>query len=288
MIYFYASERDVAKNVTRGYGMKRLMDIKRFEVYRGDGALMVVGGEGAVKCAAALAFLCAVFSPCEGDVFVNIGVTREFGAQEIVSGGVSVCNKITDMTDGRDYYPDMLYKHDFSECALVSAATAMPSDSSAFTDGVSCEGFVLHDCEGAFVYQTACFFFSGERIFMFRIARGLECAAGTQKIFKWLDSIMTNIAAERTKSTGLAGEIGGSFTNEEEVAISALTANLRLTVAMKAELTRFLKAAKLQGVDVSAALSDWADVITNDKTEGKRLYGKLKDDLRKTVFAYLR
>lgn len=108
MLFFSCASPAEARPLIRFLHLKRQMDVHRFELFRTDGAALIVTGTGAMEAAAAVSFFLTRLPERDG-LFTHV----RFG---VAAGrtGLALCNRILS-PDGRVFYPDLLFAHPFDE-----------------------------------------------------------------------------------------------------------------------------------------------------------------------------
>ena len=130
---------------------------------------LIVSGTGKTRAAAATGALCSRFVPEEIGAVVNVGI----------AGGVSeatpldstwLVNQICDASTKRDYYPDMLADHHFSESKVTTFDKPVSAPEIAPSDG-------LVDMEASAFFEAASLFVGPEKIICFKMVSDILLAS---------------------------------------------------------------------------------------------------------------
>ena len=153
MLTIYCALFAEAQEIIRIFQLKKENEKHHFEVFSDleKGIRVVITGVGAVAAATAVAEISTCYPPESADLICNFGSCG--AAEETPVGTVYLCNKLTEEISGRTFYPDICYRHPFTEAELVSCAQirapgGMESDRKE-------EGQRLYDMEAAAIYQAS-------------------------------------------------------------------------------------------------------------------------------------
>ena len=113
MLYLITAMYAEAQPLIRQYQLKKENAQMHFQVFSNESQCvrLIITGTGMIAAAAAVGFLCTAYPPGEYDFLVNIGICA--GAP--MRDGLFLCSKITEMTTGKTFYPDLLYRHSLLE-----------------------------------------------------------------------------------------------------------------------------------------------------------------------------
>jgi len=165
LIYIFTALYCEAYPVIRCFHLVKNNHIKRFQVFenKDSGIILTVTGSGSIKAAVAVGSIGTYYGMGENDFLINMGTCAKI--QEEVSaectGRIYLCNKITERTTKRTFYPDILFCHDFLEKEIVSAER--PVGKKQDTE------YGLFDMEAAAVYQAGAFFLGPHQMSFLKI-----------------------------------------------------------------------------------------------------------------------
>ncbi|MGB9679551.1 MAG: nucleoside phosphorylase [Minisyncoccia bacterium] len=115
MIFIATALYIEAKPIIEFYNLKKEINDTYFQIFRGDNIILIITGVGKINSSIAVShMLTSYLSNNTKDNILNIGVcgTKD---ETIEIGSLCYINKITDNETKRNYYPDILFKHNFLE-----------------------------------------------------------------------------------------------------------------------------------------------------------------------------
>lgn len=118
MIYLFTALYCEAAIFIKRFHLKKNPEHTSFpEFYRDEaGIRLTITGVGEIAAAAAVGSIGTKYKPKAEDILVNIG-TCAHGAE---GNGIFLCNKIVEQATGKTFYPDILFRHDFTEKTIVT------------------------------------------------------------------------------------------------------------------------------------------------------------------------
>lgn len=255
MLYIASKAHTDAAPFLQLLRLKKDMAARRFEMFYGPGAALVVTGAGEAEAAACVAALLSRAVPGKPDepdepdeksLFAWIGCEPEDEAADeadAAPGGTvltpSICVSAR-APDGRVFYPDLLFAHPFRETEEDAP-------------------------EAAGAFRAASYFFPPHRIVLLR-TRTAEPRA--REIVEWL----------RAAEHALPGE--PKIFSEEESALLGRVANaLRLTETPARELSRLAAWHKLRDDNLNALLGPALSGPAPGPNERKAAFAKLRERL---------
>ncbi len=240
-----------------------------FQIFEGPDTRLIITGLGEVQAAVAAAYYLANYPMEENDIFWNVGVAAA-KATRFQLGTCCVCNKIVELSTGRTFYPDMLFRHPFFEAELqTSPQTAV--------QGVGKE--VLIDMEAAGIYQAAQPFCRLHQLAFFKVVS--DRADG--KLVK-PEQVRSLIAVHTETIIHLALQVQKAlqarritrFTDLEQKEIDRAAAEHGLSLTQQRQMEQYLYYDKLQGGSLPALLSEMPGRMDPGKQEGKRYLEQLR------------
>lgn len=275
MVYFLTALYYEAKDIIEHYKMKRVMKITKFQVFKGKNELLIISGTSGLKAAVATTYLLDHFEYDENDILVNIGICGA-AKKGVFKGEIFLCNKLIDNISKKAFYPDMLFKHPFSEGTLESFSEVESCD---IDDNIEAD---IVDQEGAFVYETASMFLKPQNIHIIKIVSDIlnpDFATPQSidqlvkdkmpRVYEWLD--------ERIKVQIQAGD--NIISLEESYTLKTLSENMKLTSAMNVELKKLSKQYKIRNGYIFNVINEYRNSKCKSKSEGKKIFGELKEKL---------
>lgn len=292
MIYIFVALYSEAKPVIHRLGLKKERVEFGFDVYTGEGSLvrLVVTGVGMVAAAAAVGSILTYYHAGKKDV--DGILLFHFGscAGDGRVGEVYLCNKIIDSVSNRTYYPDILYRHGFSESYLVTGPAVLKEG----LDGPYKDG--LYDMEAAAVYQTGSRILGPHQMGFIKVisdnGRGEELTAqeltgimetGAEAFVEYLMEYRKQEFSGVEKAEGNAGDSladkSGKDCGQE---FEELCLQLHCSETMRIAVRQCIKYWSLAGVDYQAVLRrmrEQKELPCKDRREGKKRFEELKKRL---------
>lgn len=271
MVTVYCALYPEAQELICTYHLKKETDRQHFQVFSSEDKAfrLVVTGVG-LSAAVAVAEISTMYPPKDTDFLVNFGSCGGcgFSLEEVY-----LCNKIVDAAGGRAFYPDILYKHPFSEAEITSFSR--PQEHGAFPNGILC------DMEAATVYQSGSYYYSTHQMVFLKVVVddgvagkvsvrefGKQMKTGTARVTGFLDRLREisdlngDRKAEQLFPAWILEEFHGSKT-------------------MQAKLCQMLRYFELTGTDYETLLNGYrrSGRLPCDKQEGKKILEELKSRL---------
>jgi nucleoside phosphorylase len=108
-----------AEPMIKFYHLKRNNNINKFQVFDNEELRLLITNSGSITAAAGVTYISTLYPPESSDFLINIGVCAA-SDQSIPRGSIFLCNQITEESTGRSFYPDVIYRHPFSESSIVT------------------------------------------------------------------------------------------------------------------------------------------------------------------------
>lgn len=274
MVYFLTALYYEAKDIIEHYKMKKIMEVTKFQVFKGENELLIISGVGGLKAIVSATYLLTNFKYKENDIFVNVGICGASKDKASI-GEVFLCNKLIDNFSKKAFYPDMLFKHPFREGTLQSFPKIINGtvDESIQSDIV--------DQEGAFLYQTVSMFLKPQNIYTIKIVSdNLNTNSVTPKL---IESLMADNMPkvycwleERTKLNFYNKDI---ISIEEYKILQDLCENMKFTFSMSIQLKKLFKQYKIRKGYIIDVINKYRNYECKSKIEGKKIFGELKERL---------
>ncbi|MCR5618161.1 MAG: hypothetical protein K6F83_07735 [Clostridiales bacterium] len=270
MITFIAAMYEEARPFIEILGLKKRADEHHYQYFVADGFEVIIVGEGLVSALRNCSRHFAIHEPSYDDLAVNVGIC---GSSSGNVGDLFLINKITDDLTGKTYYPDLLYKNDFT----MSSMTTVNRPAS--------EGEGLYDMEASMVYEALTPYFTLERIFFFKVIsdvfdgrdirdKNIDPYGNILKHAQRIIDFVSNIRIEPKLDL-------------DDIVIPDITDRLCLTETMRNKLKRIIFYRRLNGMDTD--LSFIVDIVfeDNSKESKKEVFDRICDELiRKTDLSF--
>ena len=253
MLYIVTAMYAEAAPFINHYNLKRDKLMKRHELYRSElgDILLLITKPGKIAAAMAVTEMLVTHEPSKNDFLVNIGVC---GSRETPNGDaqIFICNDILDHDTGKHCYPDMLFKHPFTEAGIETCSVVI-NDKSLVT-------IPLVDMEASAIYQVASSFFPPHRMAFIKIpSDNLETSHVTKDtvtgvieailkvICEWIKPIIdsSDNTALKPCSSDYSANHKPDFTHTEQTLFDDMSDRLNLSVTMKEQLRQLFIYRKL-------------------------------------------
>lgn len=289
MIYLFTALYAEADLFIKKYHLEKNLENTRFqEFYQEEsGIRLTITGVGEIAAAAAVSSVCSTYKPQKGDILLNIGTCARLAGNE----GVFVCNKIIEQATGKTFYPDLLYRHDLWEEAVVTGM--MPCNWEEYIKLVDSERLSvenssenLYDMEAAAIYQAGSYFFAPHQMIFLKVVsdggkakevtkeKVKRCMEINQEIlFDFLEKIFVITQESQRKDKTF---------QREKIQMETLCADLHCSKVMEDALKQNIHYWELTGVDYASVIQDMyreGILPCRDKREGKLCFEELKKRL---------
>jgi len=234
---------------------------KKFEDCGIKFILTGVGREHAAKAVADIKFH-------PEDYVVNIGVCAGDAP------GIYLANRITDMVDGKDYYPDLRVKHDIPERHLFTSGKVV-----SFT-----APGVIYDMEASAIFRVAQRHITVEKMYFVKIVsdngQNLPTASQVSKLIEKYIPQTADLLSQISRAANEAER--EEFVKEQiDYAVATVAPALCLSETMESDYKKLVTYAAAVGKldEVTAFWEDKLDrgcVPVKSKKEGARYVGELK------------
>ena len=145
-----------AKPLVAYFKLKKDNSSHPFALYHNDSTVLAVSGCGKIAMAAAVAYALAKFKQAAHPVLVNVGIA---GHKTAALGELFATHKITDIENGKHFYPQLIAKLPCSTLAINTVSTP----ETTYSDDC------LYEMEASAFYEIAARFSSGELIQAFKV-----------------------------------------------------------------------------------------------------------------------
>lgn len=141
MITIYCALYAEAQYLIQHYELKKATESRHFQIFFNEKRKirLVITGVGKLNATVAMAEISTIYPPAGEDLMVNYGSCAAEGMLmlEEGEGGGGACvplgsiimvNKLTDAESGRTFYPDMIYRHPFTEGEVKTSVHVYTAD----------------------------------------------------------------------------------------------------------------------------------------------------------------
>ena len=290
MIYLFTALYAEAQPLIRAMGLRRVRADFGFEQYEKDDLRLVLTGVGMLAAATAVG---SVLAGAKDDSLhlINWGSC----AGDTKTGTVVLCNKLTDATTGRTYYPDMLYRTDLPERELVTEPIVWRGG--GFEGKHAAEEWhgskrleqrmILHDMESAAIYAAGSHFLSPDRMHFLKVVtdNGREEIA-PEALSHVMEQAVPKLICymERVRTAFASRPIGAERyrSKDTESGLQEIFADFCCSETMRLTLIQYIRYWELAGLDYRTRLQRMRDagaLPCRDRREGKKRLEQLRDEL---------
>lgn len=275
MIYIFTALYYEAYIFIRKYQLVKNQENTWLQEFQNEtaGIRLVITGAGEIAAAAAVASTCSIYRPTQNDLLLNVGICAHIAKPD----GIFLCNKITEDATGKTFYPDMLYRHNFHEEAIVTRM--LPWNGKNDTSvGKLC------DMEAAAVYQAGSHFFGPHQMIFLKVVSDsgaveeISREQTVQLMEKYQDDIFEHIR-QLTVITQKDSCNKNDLHQEEERLIERFCTDLHCSKAMRDSMQQYIRYLTLAEIDYISIIEDMYRnrlLPCNDKKEGKLRFEEFK------------
>lgn len=270
MVTVYCALYPEAQELICTYHLKKEADRQHFQVFSSEEAKvrLVVTGVG-TAAAVAVSETSTLYPPGKTDFLVNFGSCGGcgFSLEEVY-----LCNKIVDAAGGRTFYPDVLYRHPFSEAEITSfprpqAYGQMPAS--------------LCDMEAATVYQSGSYYYSTHQMVFLKVVvdDGVAGKVSVREFGKQMKTGTARVTGFLDRLREISDLNGGR--KAEQLFPAWILEEFHGSKTMQAKLCQMLRYFELTGTDYETLLNGYrrSGRLPCDKQEGKKILEELKSRL---------
>lgn len=204
MITIYCALYAEAQYLIQHYELKKATESRHFQIFFNEKwkIRLVITGVGKLNATVAMAEISTIYPPAEEDLMVNYGSCaaegmlmpgegKGGGGACVPLGRIIMVNKLTDAESGRTFYPDMIYRHPFTEGEVKTSVHVYTADEGtrdeeqmkmeAAGQTVQNEGAMraettgqtVHDMEAAAFYEAANFYYGPHQMIFLKVVTDL-------------------------------------------------------------------------------------------------------------------
>lgn len=306
MIYLFTALYCEAQIFIKHFHLEKNLENTRFQEFYSEeaGVRLTITGVGEIAAAAAVGGICMKYSPKADDMLINVGVCAHTAGNE----GVFMCNKITELATGKTFYPDILYRHNFKEEAIVTGMTVWNGEKSGAGISETFLGETLYDMEAAAIYQAgACFFGPHQMMFLKIVSdKGAADVAPEKQgellnidrlmetyqndLVNWLEKLIEIADRSRRQEDDISKEYYRRYNescllpenetlSESETLLEKLCSDLHCSKVMRDSLEQYIRYMELSGTDYIPVIQEMYReglLPCKDKREGKLRFEEIK------------
>ena len=281
MLYIVTALYIEAKPLISLFNLKKDNSYTKFQVFSNEDVKLIISGTGKVKSATALTYLISKEDIKKDDYIVNIGFVASNKNSQL--GDIVYVSKIQNAYSDFDFYPEMIYKHNFLEGSLTTFDSIVEK---------KIENTEYIDMEAYGFFQTASIFFKKDKIIVLKIVSDILKDKVEDRVL--VDFKDENLFSESYNSiykflvNFKTVNDDSNFTITEQELIKKVLENLRLSDTMTYELFNILKYLKIKYGNIDI-LKKYENIEVTSKVQAKKLFEEIKNislqknSLEKTV-----
>ena len=204
MITIYCALYAEAQYLIQHYELKKATESRHFQIFFNEKwkIRLVITGVGKLNATVAMAEISTIHPPAEEDLMVNYGSCAaegmlmpgegEGGGGACVPlGSIIMVNKLTDAESGRTFYPDMIYRHPFTEGEVKTSVHVYTADegtrdeeqmkmeaagqTAQNEEAMKAEAAAptVHDMEAAACYEAGNFYYGPHQMIFLKVVTDL-------------------------------------------------------------------------------------------------------------------
>lgn len=277
MTYFVTALMIEAAPIIEHFKLKKDLAVHTYQVYKNSDIALIVSGVGKIKSAMAEVYLFTLYQATEKDLLINLGFCGASSSKYNI-GSLLLINKITDIDTDYDYYPDVLCGRALPNEALCCYSKPLKKEDYKFESNVFC------DMESSGIMEASKKFLYAHQIIILKVISDFLSPENLSKdmlkglIKKQIPYIEQLV--EEFKQMNISSD---EFSFEaEEALLNSVAKNLRFSESMKQIVYRKARKSKLLGMEPFKILENYLNIKINSKSEGKKVFEKLNEELKQS------
>ena len=269
MLYIVTALYIEAKPLISLFNLKKDNSYTKFQVFSNEDVKLIISGTGKVKSATALTYLISKEDIKKNDYIVNIGFAASNKNSQL--GDIVYVSKIQNAYSDFDFYPEMIYKHNFLEGSLTTFDSIVEK---------KLENIEYIDMEAYGFFQTASIFFKKDKIMVLKIVSDILKDKAKDRVL--VDFKDENLFSESYNNiykflvNFKTVNDDSDFTITEQELIKKVLENLRLSDTMTYELFNILKYLKIKYGNIDI-LKKYENIEVTSKVQAKKLFEEIKN-----------
>ena len=269
MLYIVTALYIEAKPLISLFNLKKDNNYTKFQVFSNENVKLIISGTGRVKSATALTYLVSKEDIKKNDYIVNVGFVASNKNSQL--GDIVYVSKIQNAYSDFDFYPEMIYKHNFLEGSLTTFDSIVEK---------KIENTEYIDMEAYGFFQTASIFFKKDKIMVLKIVSDILKDKAEDRIL--VDFKDENLFSESYNNiykflvNFKTVNDDSDFTITEQELIKKVLENLRLSDTMTYELFNILRYLKIKYGNIDI-LKKYENIEVTSKVQAKKLFEEIKN-----------
>ncbi|WP_462422361.1 spore photoproduct lyase family protein [Fusobacterium pseudoperiodonticum] len=269
MLYIVTALYIEAKPLISLFNLKKDNSYTKFQVFSNEDVKLIISGTGKVKSATALTYLISKEDIKKNDYIVNIGFAASNKNSQL--SDIVYVSKIQNAYSDFDFYPEMIYKHNFLEGSLTTFDSIVEK---------KLENIEYIDMEAYGFFQTASIFFKKDKIMVLKIVSDILKDKAKDRVL--VDFKDENLFTESYNNiykflvNFKTVNDDSDFTITEQELIKKVLENLRLSDTMTYELFNILRYLKIKYGNIDI-LKKYENIEVTSKVQAKKLFEEIKN-----------
>ena len=269
MLYIVTALYIEAKPLISLFNLKKDNSYTKFQVFSNEDVKLIISGTGRVKSATALTYLVSKEDIKKNDYIVNVGFVASNKNSQL--GDIVYVSKIQNAYSDFDFYPEMIYKHNFLEGSLTTFDSIVEK---------KIENTEYIDMEAYGFFQTASIFFKKDKIIVLKIVSDILKDKVEDRVL--VDFKNENLFTESYNNiykflvNFKTVNDDSDFTITEQELIKKVLENLRLSDTMTYELFNILRYLKIKYGNIDI-LKKYENIEVTSKVQAKKLFEEIKN-----------
>ena len=269
MLYIVTALYIEAKPLISLFNLKKDNSYTKFQVFSNEDVKLIISGTGKVKSATALTYLISKEDIKKDDYIANIGFVASNKNSQL--GDIVYVSKIQNAYSDFDFYPEMIYKHNFLEGSLTTFDSIVEKKN---------ENTEYIDMEAYGFFQTASIFFKKDKIIVLKIVSDILKDKAEDRIL--VDFKDENLFSESYNNiykflvNFKTVNDDSDFTITEQELIKKVLENLKLSDTMTYDFFNILKYLKIKYGNIDI-LKKYENIEVNSKVQGKKIFEEIKE-----------
>lgn len=274
MNYIITALAGEALPLINSFKLKKDITQTRFDVFKNQDTKLVVSGVGKIRSAIATASILVSEPPNLEDRIFNIGICGS-GVKEYKTGEFFLINKIDDYSSRKSFYPETVFKHNFSEERIITFDR--PVTRKEFKEVPQS----LVDMESSGFYEAASQHFQSHKIHILKIISDhLKGEKLTGSFVQGLvEKMIPSLKEMIQNSSKILAKDSNILTDEDYQVFETVSSDLRLSTTQRFQVLDLIKGYKIRSGGDLDFLKKFVKQKKTTKVENKKVFEEIVDKL---------
>jgi len=274
MFYIITALSGEAIPIINHFKLKKDISYTKFDLFKNDQIKLILTGTGKIKSAIATTYLLVKDNPRPEDHIINIGICGTEN-EDYKIGHVVLINKIDDYASRKTFYPETVFKHNFTEERLITFDKPVKKK-----DIINLPDCVV-DMEGSGFYEAASNYFHAHRIHLLKIVsdylRGEKLTGAF--VQSLIEKNLKNINNLLTATVKTPIPDANVLTDSDYKLFDQLSNDLKLSTTQRFQILDLLKSYKVRkGEDINF-LKSYIKSKKTAKADNKKIFEAIVERL---------